>query len=97
MSNSKSTFWADLSKKTGTWSAVAALAVAVAEVVEPLLDNEATISVDWHHAAAVLGAAVVRAIVGLIQGNVGDRTKATFSKATVHQQIEPPAGDDPAE
>ena len=79
MSNSKSTFWADLSKKTGTWSAVAVLAVSVLEILDEDLAGIDD-GLGWKHAAVVVGTACVRAIVGLIQGNVGDRTKATFSK-----------------
>ena len=88
-------FWADLSKRTGTWSAVAALALGIAEHV----DDQPWNGPEWEHWAAVIGTAVLRAIVGLVQGNVGDRDKATFAPAT-GPTIDVPAsdlrnGDDP--
>ena len=33
------------------------------------------------HYAAVIGAAALRAIIGLIQGKIGDPAKASFTKA----------------
>ena len=53
-------FWADLSAKTATWGGVAALAVTALEVVEPLVEAEATTAVSWKHGLAVIGAAVIR-------------------------------------
>ena len=60
-------FWSDLSKKTGTWTAVAALAVALLEVLDWQREAAAGASGGagrWH-IVAVLGAAVSRAIIGL--------------------------------
>ena len=37
-------FWSDLSKKTGTWTAVAALVVVVAEQAEDWLDSSQGLS-----------------------------------------------------
>ena len=74
-------FWADLSAKTATWGGVAALAVTALEVVEPLVEAEATTAVSWKHGLAVIGAAVIRAIIGLVQGKVGDPDKASFKAA----------------
>ena len=71
-------FWADLSKKTGTWSGVAALVVAAAEIAESAL-SDAPAEPGWHHAVAVVAAAVIRAIVGLVQGKIGDPSKASFA------------------
>lgn len=77
--NGGKAFWSDLSKKTGTWSAVAVLAVSVLEILDK--DLEGAGGAGWEHAAAVLGAAVLRAIVGLVQGKIGDPAKASFTKA----------------
>ena len=89
MANKRS-FWADLSRKTGTWAGVTALALAVGEQVEEWLDSTAQASVGAHHAWAVLAVAVLRAVIALVQGNTGDGDKASFVKPT-------PTADDPAE
>ena len=78
--NGGKAFWSDLSKKTGTWSAVAVLAVSVLEWLD---DDLAGIDdgLGWKHAAVVVGTAVIRAVVGLVQGKIGDPAKASFQKA----------------
>ena len=84
MAESKpSKFWGDASRKTATWSGVAALAV----IVEDWLDSEAGSNPGWEHLAMVGLAAAIRAIVALVQGKVGDPDKASFAPAA--------AGDDP--
>ena len=70
-------FWADASKRTGTWTAVAALAA----VVEDLLDGTGPGDMGWEHVAMVGLAAGIRAIVALVQGKVGDPDKATFASS----------------
>ena len=75
-----SKFWADLSRKTGTWAGAATLVVSLAEWAEAVL-NEVPAEPGWHHAVAVIGVATIRAIVGLIQGKVGDPDKASFTKS----------------
>ena len=89
MAESKpSKFWGDLAKKTGTWAGTAALAVSVAELAENWVDAwAASPGPGWHHAVGVIAAAVVRAIIGLVQGKVGDPDKASFAPAA--------GGDDP--
>ena len=62
----KRSFWADLSRKTGTWAGVTALALAVGEQVEEWLDSTAQASVGAHHAWAVLAVAVLRAVIALV-------------------------------
>ena len=79
--NGGKAFWSDLSKKTGTWTAVAALVVVVAEQAENWLSADQTFQAGWHHVVAVLAAASIRAIVGLVQGKIGDPAKASFQKA----------------
>ena len=76
--NGGKAFWQDFSKKTGTWSAVAALAAVVEELTDDLPDK---FSAGWEHVAMVIAAAVVRSVIGLIQGKVGDPAKASFTKA----------------
>ena len=77
-------FWADASKKTGTWAGVAAVAV-------PLFDwlNE-SLPENWEHVVIVGLMAALRAILALAQGNVGDRSKASFAPAS-GPSIEVPA------
>ena len=70
-----SAFWADASKRTATWTGVAAIAV----VVEDWLDKEAGSNLDWEHLAMVGLAAAIRAVVALVQGKVGDPNKASFT------------------
>ena len=67
---------ADGGKKSATWAAVAAAAVAVCDT--GLLADLAT-----GHKVAAVGAAfaIVRAIVAAFQGNTGDPTTAKFDKA----------------
>lgn len=78
--NTGKKFWADASKKTATWTGVAAIAVVAAEQAEEWLGGpDATI--EGHHWIAVIAAAVLRAVLSLWQGNVGDRTKASFAPA----------------
>ena len=72
-----SKFWGDLSRKAGTWSAVSALALGIAEHV----DDQPWSGPEWEQWAAVIGAAVIRAVVGLVQGKVGDPDKASFAPA----------------
>ena len=85
MAESKpSKFWADASKRTATWSGVAAIAV----VVEDWLDSEAGANPGWEHLAMIGLAAAIRAIVALVQGKVGDPDKASFAPAVSD-------GDDP--
>ena len=75
-------FWGDLAKKTGTWAGTAALAVSVAELAENLVDSwAADPGPGWHHVVGVIAAAIVRAIVGLVQGKIGDPDKASFAKS----------------
>ena len=76
-SNGGKAFWQDFSKKTGTWSAVAGLAA----IVEDLLDSDQGSNLDWEHLAMVAAAAAIRAVVGLVQGKIGDPAKASFTKA----------------
>ena len=76
--NSRS-FWGDLSKKTSTWGGVAALVVTAGELAEAAL-SDAPVAPGWHHAVAVIAAAVIRAVVGLVQGKIGDPDKASFAK-----------------
>ena len=78
MDESKTRFWADLSRKTGTWAGVTALALAVGEQVEEWLDATAQASVGPHHAWAVVAVAVLRAVLGLVQGKIGDPASASF-------------------
>ena len=81
MANGKpSAFWADAARKTGTWAGVATIALAILEHQ----DNEPWQGPEWEHWAVVLGAAVLRAVIALVQGKVGDPDKASFAKpATV--------------
>ena len=81
MANGKpSAFWADASKRTATWTGVAAIAV----VIEDWLDSAGGTNLGWEHLAMVGLAAGIRAVVALVQGKVGDPDKASFSKpATV--------------
>ena len=84
-------FWQDWSKKTGTWAGTAALAVSVAELAENWVDAwAADPGPGWHHVIGVLAAAVVRAIVGLVQGKVGDASKASW---TAGPTVDVPASD----
>ena len=85
----KKAFWADASKKTAVWAAVATLAGVVADHLQDgsLLDNG---GLDTHHWWAIALATAIRAVVALIQGNTGDGTTATFTKPA-------PIADDPAE
>ena len=91
MAESKpSKFWGDLAKKTGTWAGTAALAVSVAELAENAVDAwAADPGPGWHHVIGVIAAAIIRAIVGLVQGKVGDPDKASFAPAAADD------GDDP--
>ena len=73
-------FWGDLSRKTGTWAGASTLVVAVAEMAEEWLGGVEA-EPGWHHAVAVVMVAAIRAIVGLIQGKIGDPNKASFAKA----------------
>ena len=81
MASKPSAFWADASKRTATWTGVA----AIAAVVEDWLDGTGPGDMGWEHIAMVGLAAAIRAIVALIQGKVGDPDKASFNK--------PSAGD----
>ena len=74
--NGSKTFWADLSKKGGTWAAVAAAASAVcaweAGGIQAVGDSK--------HVVIGLGIAALRAVLGLAQGKVGDPSTAKFDK-----------------
>ena len=74
-------FWADASKKVGTWTGSAAVGVLVAELAEDVGNWGSAEPLGWHHIVGVVAAAVIRAVLGLVQGNVGDRSKASFSPA----------------
>ena len=74
-------FWADASKKTATWAGVAAIAAVAAEQLEAWLDSAQQFQVGTHHWFAVIAVAVIRAVMALWQGNVGDRSKASFASA----------------
>ena len=79
MAESKpSKFWGDASRKTATWTGVAALAAAA---VDWLDDDGFGSGPEWEHWLAVIGAAAIRAIIALVQGKVGDPDKATFAPA----------------
>ena len=73
-------FWTDFSKKTGTWSAVAGVAVTALELADNAIGPDLS-QPGWHHVVAVIGAAVIRAVIGLIQGKVGNPATAKFDKA----------------
>ena len=85
MPKNKPAFWADFSKKTATWGSVAVLAVSAGEMLEQVIEGAEAKLGGWHLALAVVAAAVVRAIVGLIQGNTGDGQKASFTKPPTPQ------------
>ena len=88
-------FWGDLSRKTGTWSAVAGLAVIAGEQAEQWLGGD-PFKFEGHHWIAIIAAAVIRAIVGLVQGKVGDPSAASFAKpATAPDAPAPPLSDPP--
>lgn len=76
-----SAFWSDLSKKTGAAFGWSALVVPAALLLEHLVEDWGGPGLDWHHAVAVVVVAALRAIVGLVQGKVGDPDKASFTKA----------------
>ena len=77
--NGGKAFWSDLSKKTGTWTAVSVLAVSVLEIIDQHVEGASLVGVE--HVVAVLGAAVLSAIIGLVQGKIGDPAKASFKAA----------------
>lgn len=93
-------FWTDASKKTATWTGVAAIAAIAAEQIEAWLDSAQQFQVGTHHWFAVIAVAVIRAVMALWQGNVGDRSKASFA-APAGPTVDVPAsqlrdtGDDP--
>ena len=77
-------FWSDWSKKTAAAFGWAAMLVPVSEVLEQVVDAWGTEQGNyWHHAVAVVVVAALRAVVGLVQGKVGDPDKASFTKAPV--------------
>ena len=84
-------FWGDLSRKTGTWAAVGGLAVIAAEQAEAWLTSSQFEPGQPHHWIAVIAAAVIRAIVGLVQGKVGDPSSASFAPAKSTDAPDAPA------
>ena len=77
-----SKFWADASRKVGSAFGWAALVVPTIELVEPVVNAWGTESHSvWHHLVAVAVVGALRAVVALVQGNVGDPDKASFQKA----------------
>ena len=77
-------FWADASRKTAVWASVASLAGVLADYLDEGLGDAG--GLDTHHWWAIAAATAIRAIVALVQGNVGNPDKASFAKT---------AADDP--
>ena len=75
--NGGAAFWADAARKAGTWSGVGTLALAILEH----LDDEPWTGPEWEHYAVVIGLGALRAVLALVQGNIGDRDKASFKSA----------------
>ena len=79
--NGGTTFWADLSKKGGTWAGVA----AIGGVACALLSGDASLGevlTDFETHGAVAGlAALLRVALGLVQGKTGNPETAKFDKA----------------
>ena len=89
MASKPSKFWADASRKTGTWAAVAAVA---APLFDHLDEGTDWASNGWKHVLVVAAVAALRAVLALAQGNVGDREKASFAPA-----VPAPEAADPVE
>ena len=91
-------FWADASKKTGTWAGVTAAVLTALVAIHPDIDTG-----HMTHWAAILTAVVIpalRGVLALLQGNIGDPDKASFAPAgpTVNvpaDQLRDTDGDDP--
>ena len=77
-------FWADAARKTAVWASVASLAGVLADYLDEGLGDGG--GLDTHHWWAIAAATAIRAIVALVQGNIGDKDKASFKSA---------AADDP--
>ena len=81
-SNSKSNaFWADLSKKGGTWAGVAGLGAILCSLISGGELSEVINNFEVHGATAGLVAGL-RVIVGLVQGKTGNPDTAKFDKAS---------------
>ena len=72
-------FWADVSKKSSTWAAVAAAGAAACEFV----NGDGFSGLGGEHALIGIGVAAARAVLGLVQGKTGDPATAKFDKANV--------------
>ena len=79
-------FAADALKKTGTWAGVA---YAIFAALIWLGDLEPSHFGEVEH-LLVAAAPILRGVLALLQGNIGDRSKASFAPAA-------DGGDDPAE
>lgn len=74
-------FWSDASKKVATWLGSTTGAAALGWVLHWLTVQEEGAHRPLVYIGAALAIAFVRAVIALIQGNVGDRSKASWSKA----------------
>ena len=76
--NGSKTFWADLSKKGGTWAGVATIGALACDALDggdTLIEGGGT-----KHVLIGLGIAALRTVLGLAQGKVGDPATAKFDK-----------------
>ena len=73
-------FWADAARKTAVWASVASLAGVLADYLDEGLGDGG--GLDGHHWWAIAAATAIRAIVALVQGNIGNPDKASFASAS---------------
>ena len=73
-------FWADLSKKGGTWAGVAVIGGVACALITGGEASEVLTDFETHGAVAGVGA-LLRVALGLIQGKLGNPATAKFDKA----------------
>ena len=93
--NSAKPYWSDLSRKVGSVFGHSVALVALSEWLEQTVYGWGTADGNyWHHVAAVIIVAVIRAVVGLVQGKVGDPQKASWTGTSVPPPADVPDTDD---
>ena len=72
-------FAADALKKTGTWAGVTAAAIAALTALHPEVGTEHLARLETILTLVIVPA--LRGVLALLQGNIGDRSKASFAAA----------------